>query len=114
MVVLLERSVPAAEAVYDEIVAAGGPEPAIYPMDLAGAGPDDYREMADRIGDGVGGLEGLVLNAAELGRPAPLTQYAPDIWLRTLHVNVNAAFLLLASCAPLLQRAGRGTGAVHQ
>lgn len=102
-VVLLERSVPAAEAVYDEIEAVGGPQPAIYPMDLAGAGPDDYAELADRLRDGIGGLDALVLNAAELGKPAPLQHYLPQAWLRTLHVNVNAPFLLLQTCLPLLQ-----------
>ncbi|WP_018718604.1 SDR family NAD(P)-dependent oxidoreductase [Arhodomonas aquaeolei] len=107
-VVLLERTVKAAEAVYDEIVAAGGPEPAIYPMELAGVGPDDLAELAERLREGLGGLDALVLNAAEIGQPAPLTQYEPQVWLRTLHVNVNAAFLLLAHCAPLLLESAAG------
>ncbi|HET7675472.1 MAG TPA: SDR family NAD(P)-dependent oxidoreductase, partial [Gammaproteobacteria bacterium] len=36
-VILLGRTVKKLEAVYDAIVAAGGPEPAIYPLDLEGA-----------------------------------------------------------------------------
>ncbi|MBW3567069.1 MAG: SDR family NAD(P)-dependent oxidoreductase, partial [Proteobacteria bacterium] len=33
-VILLGRTVKKLEKVYDEILAAGGPQPAIYPMDL--------------------------------------------------------------------------------
>ena len=44
--VLLGRTVEKLERVYDEIRAAGGPEPAIYPMDLSGAMPPDYEALA--------------------------------------------------------------------
>ena len=46
-VVLLDRVLRKLEAVYDEIVAAGGREPAIYPMDLEGAtGPVEIDPFA--------------------------------------------------------------------
>ena len=41
-VVLCGRSLPPLEKVYDAIVAAGGPEPALFPMDLAAAVDDNY------------------------------------------------------------------------
>ncbi|MFX4366054.1 SDR family NAD(P)-dependent oxidoreductase, partial [Acinetobacter baumannii] len=44
-VVLLGRKVPRLNRVYDA-VAACGPEPLLYPLDLEGATPDDYAEMA--------------------------------------------------------------------
>ena len=45
-VVLLGRQVRALEKVYDAIEAAGGAQPAIYPMNLEGAAPQDYEELA--------------------------------------------------------------------
>ena len=47
---LLDKDVHGLEAAYDDIVAAGHPEPALYPMDLAGAGPDDYSALAATLG----------------------------------------------------------------
>ena len=48
-VVLLGKTVAKLESLYDEIEAAGGPEPAIYPMHLEGASPHDYEELAHVI-----------------------------------------------------------------
>lgn len=107
-VVLLDRQVPALEAVYDEIEAAGHPQPAIYPMDLAGATPDDIATLGERIGDSLGRLDALVHNAAELGKPAPLAHYGIQAWMRTLHVDLNAPFLLTRYLLPLLQASDSG------
>lgn len=107
-VILLDRSIPQLEHVYDEIEAAGGPQPAIYPMDLLGAQPEDYTELAQRLGDNLTHLDALVHNAAELGQPSPIVHYSIEAWFRTLHINLNAPFLLTQACLPLLQRAPRG------
>lgn len=103
-VVLLDNQVSALEAVYDEIEAGGHPQPAIYPLDLLGAAPDDHAVLAERLDESFGGLHGLLHNAAELGKPAPLAHYQPESWLRTLQVNLNAPFLLTRACLPLLLR----------
>jgi NAD(P)-dependent dehydrogenase (short-subunit alcohol dehydrogenase family) len=107
-VVLMGRRVPALTALYDRIVAAGGPEPAIYPLDLATAGPDDHAMVAASIGQQLGGLHGLLHCAARLGHLTPVALYDPVEWLTTVHVNVNAAFLLSQSCLPLLAASGDG------
>jgi NAD(P)-dependent dehydrogenase (short-subunit alcohol dehydrogenase family) len=101
-VVLLGRTLPALEAVYDAIEASGGPQPAIYPLDLLGATPSDYDDLAARLRDRLGRLDGLLHNAAELGTVTPVGQYEPGIWGRVLHVNLNAPFLLTRACLPLL------------
>ena len=104
-VVLLGRTIPKLESVYDEIVAAGGPQPAIYPMDLAGAQPDDYEDLCERIGAELGRLDGLLHNAAVLGSLAPLEHYELDEWQQVVHVNLHAVFLLTRACLGLLKRA---------
>lgn len=102
-VILLGRSVRKLEATHDRIVAAGDPPPAIYPMDLSGAGPEDYAELADRIAQAYGGLHGIVHAAAAFSGLAPLAHLEPGDWLRTVHVNLTAPFLVTTACLPLLQ-----------
>jgi NAD(P)-dependent dehydrogenase (short-subunit alcohol dehydrogenase family) len=104
-VILLGRSVPELEAVYDGIESAGGPRPAIYPLDLLGASPGDYEELARRVREDLGRLDGLLHNAAELGTVTPIAQYEPWVWGRVLHVNLSAPFLLTRACLPLLTEA---------
>jgi NAD(P)-dependent dehydrogenase (short-subunit alcohol dehydrogenase family) len=104
-VILLGRTVAKLETVYDDIVAAGGPQPAIYPMDLEGATPDDHRQLAENVASQLGRLDGLLHNAGSLGSLTPIAHYDPVEWLRVIHVNLNAPFLLTQSCLPLLERA---------
>jgi NAD(P)-dependent dehydrogenase (short-subunit alcohol dehydrogenase family) len=100
--VILGRKVPALEALYDEIVAAGDPEPAIYPMDLLGAGPGDYEQMADTIAEQLGRLDGLVLNAGMLGTLGALAHSDPDEFTRVMQVNVTACYLACRACVPIM------------
>lgn len=104
-VVLLGRTTAKLEAVYDEIAAAGGPQAAIYPLDLEGATPDDHRQLAQSVESQLGRLDGLLHNAGLLGSLTPIERYDPVEWLRVIHVNLNAPFLLTQSCLPLLRRA---------
>jgi NAD(P)-dependent dehydrogenase (short-subunit alcohol dehydrogenase family) len=107
-VVLAGKRVRPLERVYDEIVAAGGPEPAIYPINLEGATPAEFAALADTIGEQCGRLDALVHAAAGFGGLMPLESLPPEDWLRTLQVNLNAPFALTQQCLPLL-RESRGT-----
>jgi len=104
-VVLLGRNVRRLEKVYDEVAELGRAQPAIYPLDLAGANPKDYAELAQRIDAEFGRLDGVVHGAAFFSALQPLTDIAAEEWLQLLHVNLSAPFLLTQACAPLLQRA---------
>ena len=103
-VILLGRTVAKLEATHDRIVESGGPAPAIYPMDLAGAGRTDYEELAQRIAQAYGALHGIVHAASTFSGLAPLAHLEPEDWLRTLHVNLTAPYLITTACLPLLQR----------
>jgi NAD(P)-dependent dehydrogenase (short-subunit alcohol dehydrogenase family) len=103
--VLLGRKVRALEKLYDEIVALGGAQPAIHPLDLEGASPRDYEEMAGSIDQEFGRLDGIVNGAAHFAGLQPAAAIDPMDWLRTLHVNLSAPFLLWQACLPLLDKA---------
>lgn len=104
-VVLLGRRVPKLSRVYDAILAAGGAEPAIYPLDLEGASPAEYAEMAERIGAECGRLDAVVHAAADFPGLTPFKITEPEDWLRALHVNLSAPLLLTRACLPLLEAA---------
>lgn len=103
-VVLLGRRVPKLQRLHDAL-AAIGPQPAIYPLDLLGATPADYAEMATRIGDEMGHLDGVLHAAAEFQGLTPLQNTDPSEFVNAMHVNVGAPFLLTQACLPLLRRA---------
>lgn len=102
-VVLLGRRVARLNAIYDQI-ASIGPEPALYPLDLEGASPDDYAQMADRIGAECGHLDGVLHCAAAFPGLSPL-EHTPDVdFARVLHVNLTAQWMLSRACLPWLRR----------
>lgn len=104
-VVLLDKAVSRLEKLHDEIVAAGHPQPAIYPLDLAKAGEADYAELAEILDGQFGVLHGLLHSAAELGSPGPLADVKAAQWDSLLRVNLSAAHGLTRALLPLLQRA---------
>ena len=93
-VVLLGRTVRKLEQVYDAIEQAGGPQPAIYPLNLEGAVPKDYADMATTLADNFGRLDGLVHNAALFEGLTPVANIKPENWYRLLQVNLSGPFLL--------------------
>jgi NAD(P)-dependent dehydrogenase (short-subunit alcohol dehydrogenase family) len=108
-VVLLGRTIPKLEKLYDEIIAEGGAQPAIYPLDLAGAAEKDYLDLATTLEQELGALHGLVHCAAEIGHLGPLADIDGERWVRLLHVNLTAPFLLTRELLPLLVKSGSGS-----
>lgn len=104
-VILLGRTTSKLEAAYDEIIAAGHPEPIIHPMDLQLASEEDYRTLGDTIIEQFQCLDGLLHNAAILGPRAPIQFYPAESWMKVMQINVNAAYSLSRALLPALQAA---------
>ncbi len=104
-VILLGKTTKKLEAVYDEIVKAKGPTPAIYPLDLMGASPQDYQDMVALLSKEFGRLDGLLNNVGILGVLSPIENQDVQIWHKVLQINVNATFMLTQACLPLLKSA---------
>ncbi len=102
-IILAGRTTSKLEAVYDEIEAAGGPQPAIIPLNMDGAASHDYDELAATIEKEFGRLDGLLNNAGILGQRTPIETYDPHTWTQVMQVNVNAQFLLTQAMIPLLR-----------
>lgn len=105
-VVLSGRKVRALESLYDEIERVGGPQPAVYPIDLCGASPRDYADLAASVEREFGRLHGIVHAAAHFDGLQPFDQQKPEEWLRAQQVNVTAPFLMTQACLPLMRASG--------
>jgi len=103
-VILLGRKVRALEKLYDEIEGTHAGHAAIYPLDLAGASPKDYDDLAVTVGREFGRLDGIVFCAAHFDGLQALVDIKPEAWLRAQQVIVNAPFLIVQACAALLTR----------
>lgn len=101
-VILLGRTINKLEGVYDEILAQGSPEPAIYPLNLEGASWPDYQSMADRLYTEFGRLDGVLHNAAILGRISPVQSYNPELWQQVMQVNFNGPVMMQQALTALL------------
>lgn len=102
-VVLLGRTLEKLESLYDEIEAAGYPQPAIVPLNLESATEHEYMELANTLEQEFGRLDGLLNNASSLGVRTAIETYDPTIWTQVMQVNVNASFMLTQALLPLLQ-----------
>jgi NAD(P)-dependent dehydrogenase (short-subunit alcohol dehydrogenase family) len=103
-VILLGRTQAKLEAVHDDIVARGGPQPAISVLDLARAQGPDYFQIAEQISQTWGRLDGLLHNAGMLGQRAPIEHYDIGIWHQVMHLNLNVPFILTQVLMPVLRK----------
>jgi len=108
-IILLGKTVKKLEAVYDEIIAQGGKEPAIVPLDMKGATKQNYLDMVTTIESQVGQLNGALLNASILGELSPFTHIQEKTWLDVMQVNVNAQFLLAQALIPAMQKSQKAS-----
>lgn len=102
-VLLLGKNQQKLEAVYDEIDAAGFPQPALLPFDLSNTDPSAYKQIAETIRAHFGKLDGILHNAGVLGDRASIESTKPKTWYETLQINLHAPFLLTQSLLPLLR-----------
>ncbi len=102
-VILLARTIPHLESLYDEIEKSGNPKPAIYPFNLANATPEDYELLHKNIKQHFGKLDGILHNAAMLGSLTSIEHTPLEQWYHVIQVNLHAAFLLTKATLPLLK-----------
>lgn len=103
-VILQGRTLAKLEAVYDEIEAAGHPQPAIVTQELSTASAADYQQLAETLEREFGRLDGVLHNAGVLGDITPLEMYEPDTWDFVMRVNLRAPFLMTQALLPLLKQ----------
>ena len=106
--VLLGRNESRLDGVYDDIVAAGHPQPVILPFDLAKADDSRFDALADTLGQALGRLDGILHSASQFVRLSKLSQQRLDHWKKAFTTNLFAPFALTRACLPLLEAAPDG------
>ncbi len=108
ILVLLDKNRRQLSVLSDKITQQGFAAPGLYPLDLAGAGIDEFNTLVGVIQAEHGDLYALVHCALEFEGLQPLDQIEPQLWLKSMQVNINAPWLLSCTCLPLLKKAGGG------
>lgn len=102
-VLLLGKTEEYLNEVYDAIEAAGHPTPMVIPFNLETALPHQYDELAAHLENEFGRLDGVLHNASILGPRTPLEQLSGENFMRVMHINVNAMYMLTSTLLPLLK-----------
>ncbi len=101
-VALLGRKLEKLEATYDAITEAGGPEPALIPLDLAAAGTPEYDALNQLLRKDLKRLDAIAHCASHFVPLGPLANQTLEQWMTLLKVNLAAPFALTRACLPLL------------
>jgi 3-oxoacyl-[acyl-carrier protein] reductase len=100
-VVLLDRNREAVE----EAAAHLGEAAQAFALDVSDAAAVEH--LFNGLLEALGGLNVLVNNAG-VGAPATLEGMTPDMWRKTLSVNLDGAFFCTRAAVPLMKACGSG------
>ena len=103
-VILHGRNVTKLEVVYDEIVAAGFPEPAILPLDYMKTTQTELDAFVQSIQTTFARLDVVFHGASHFDSCMPLAMHDLDMWQRHACVNLTIPAALTKACLPLLKR----------
>ncbi len=104
-VILHGRNVQKLAALYDEIVDAGFPQPAIMPLDYLKATQGELDAFAQSIHSTFGKLNVIFHGASHFVSCMPLALHDLAAWEQHTRVNLNVPAALTKACLPLLKRA---------
>lgn len=102
-VVLMGRRVHKLETLYDEIVQAGFPQPAIFPLELGKTTDTEFDALALAVKQQLGRLDGIVHNAQQFYSLTELRHQTLEQWQSLFRINTIAPFALTRACLPLLK-----------
>src|SRR6056297_250304 len=100
--IALDRNRRGLEQLHDRLVTEGE-APLLVPLDLAGAGPQHFDELAASLEEQFGRLDALVHAAAEFKALTPLEHHPADDWMKTLQTGLTGPFLLSQALLPLMR-----------
>ena len=99
-VALLGRNEARLEKTYDAIKAAGGPEPAMFPFDLATADDAGFERLAQTVVYHLKGLHGILHSAQSFFQLTRLEHQTLEQWQTLMRVNLVAPFALTRAGMP--------------
>ncbi|AKS42068.1 SDR family NAD(P)-dependent oxidoreductase [Wenzhouxiangella marina] len=101
--IALDKNEAALNQLHDQLAEQGRPVPVLLPLDLAGAGPADYEQVASTVEAQFGRLDGLIHNAAAFVALRPLAHQPAEEWMRILQTGLTGPQLLSNALLGLMQ-----------
>jgi len=93
-IVLLGRNEESLDSVYDEIITTTSTKPLIIKCDLSDIDINSAKQINDEIMGVYGRLDGVIFNAAKLGKMSTIEDYEEDIWKEVFNINLHSAFII--------------------
>lgn len=106
--IAVDRDEQGLNRLHDDLVAEGLTAPALMPLDLAGAGPEDYQRLDEAIDDCFGRLDGVIHNAAAFGGLRPMLNQPPAEWMDILQTGLTGPWLMSSALLNRLRESPRG------
>ncbi|MDB2489369.1 SDR family NAD(P)-dependent oxidoreductase [Gammaproteobacteria bacterium] len=103
-VVLLARDENNLDALYDEIVNTHKTSPMIIKCDLNDLDENKAQEIANVLSKNISCLDGLIHNAAILGKMASMIDYDLITWNKVIQTNLTSAYLLTKFLSPMMEQ----------
>ena len=107
-VILLGKNEDSLNEVYDEIISCTKTKPLIIESDLNLLDLDGAHQIKKAIVNQYGVLDGLIYNAAKLGKMTSIEDYEDDLWKEIINTNLNSSFLIYKELIPILKAAPNG------
>ena len=107
-VILLGKNEDSLNEVYDEIISCTKTKPLIIESDLNLLNLDGAHQIKKAIVNQYGVLDGLIYNAAKLGKMTSIEDYEDGLWKEIINTNLNSSFLIYKELIPILKAAPNG------
>jgi len=107
-IVLLGRNEESLDSVYDEIITTTSTKPLIIKCDLSNIDNRSAKQINDEIMGVYGRLDGVIFNAAKLGKMSTIEDYEEDIWKEVFNINLHSAFIISKEVLSALKAAPNG------
>lgn len=103
-VILLARDENDLDAVYDEIVHNHKTSPMIIKCDLNQLDESKAQEIVNVLSENISCLDGLIHNAAILGKMASIIDYDLITWNKVMQTNLTSSYLLTKFLSPMMEQ----------
>ena len=107
-VILLGKDEDSLNEIYDEIIKTSSTKPLIIQCDLKELDAAGSNQIKEEILAVYGKLDGVIHNAAILGKMSSIEDYEERLWKEVFDVNVNSAFLISKEVLPILKNSPMG------
>ena len=107
-IVLLGRNEESLDSLYDEIITTTSTKPLIIKCDLSDIDNKSAKQINDEIMGVYGRLDGVIFNAAKLGKMSTIEDYEEDIWKEVFNINLHSAFIISKEVLSALKAAPNG------